>query len=158
MPKIKLGSAESFKVLYNFELGDADDNNQFAQSRMYLSDDPNHMRLYGGYYAHKYIALPGNSWGTSYSLGKPIEPIPYAKKRKFHPEHKQLIHCKVKELILLQNYDELFTLINEKKTLLYWLYYKPTNKFYENRAVTISELFYIFLKHQDKAFLHFMKD
>jgi hypothetical protein len=158
LPKIKLGSAESFRLLYNFELGNDNKNNQFAQSRMYLSDDPNSMRLYGGYYAHKYIALPGNSWGTSYSLGKPIEPIPYAKKRKFHPEHKQLIHCKVKELILLQNYDELFALINEKKTLLYWLYYKPTNKFYENRVVSISEMFYIFLKHHDKSFLHYMND
>jgi len=158
LPKIKLGSDESFRLLYNFELGNDNKNNQFAQSRMYLSDDPNHMRLYGGYYAHKYIALPGNSWGTSYSLNKPIEPIPYAKKRKFHPEHKQLIHCKVKELILQNKMDELFALINEKKTLLYWLYYKPTNKFYENRAVSISELFYIFLKHQDKAFLHFMQD
>ena len=158
LPKIKLGSAESFRLLYNFELGNDNKNNQFVESRMYLSDDPNSMRLYGGYYAHKYIALPGNSWGTSYSLGKPIEPIPYAKKRKFHPEHKQLIHCKVKELILLQNYDELFDLINEKKTLLYWLYYKPTNKFYANRAVSISELFYIFLKHQDKAFLHYMEE
>ena len=159
LPKIKLGSAESFRLLYNFELGNANKNNQFAQSRMYLSDDPNSMRLYGGYYAHKYIALLGNSYGTNYTFDKPIPPIPpYAKHRKFHPEHKQIIHCKVKDLILSNKVDELFALIYEKKTLLYWLYYKPTNKFYENRTVTISELFYIFLKHQDKAFLHFMKD
>lgn len=158
LPKIKLGSAESFKLLYNFKLGNANKNNQFAQSRMYLSDDPNSMRLYGGYYAHKYIALLGNSYGTNYTFDKPIDPIPYAKKRKFHPEHKQLVHCKVKELILQNKMDELFALINEKKTLLYWLYYKPKNIFYENRAVSISELFYIFLKHQDKTFLHFMKE
>jgi hypothetical protein len=158
LPKIKLGSTESFKLLYNFKLGNANKNNQFAQSRMYLSDDPNAMSLYGGYYAHKYISLLGNSYGTNYSLDKPIDPIPYAKKRKFHPEHKQLVHCKVKDLILQNKMDELFALINEKKTLLYWLYYKPKNIFYENRSVSISELFYIFLKHQDKAFLHFMKD
>ena len=159
LPKIKLGSAESFRLLYNFELGNANKNNQFAQSRMYLSDDPNHMRLYGGYYADKYIALLGNSYGTNYTFDKPIPSIPpYAKKRKFHPEHKQLVHCKVKDLILQNKMDELFALINEKKTLLYWLYYKPKNMFYENRSVTISELFYIFLKHQDKAFLHFMKE
>ena len=158
LPKIKIGSAESFRLLYNFELGNSDKNNQFAQSRMYLSDNPIDMRLYGGYYADKYIALPGNSYGTSYTFDKPIKSIPYAKTRKFHPEHKQIIHCKVKDLILQNKMDELFALIYEKKTLLYWLYYKPTNKFYENRTVTISELFYIFLKHQDKAFLHFMKD
>ena len=158
LPKIKLGSAESFRLLYNFELGNSDKNNQFAQSRMYLSDNPIHMRLYGGYYADKYISLSGNSWGLDGSL-KPSYPIPpYAKHRKFHPEHKQIIHCKVKDLILQNKVYELFALIYEKKTLLYWLYYKPTNKFYENRTVTISELFYIFLKHQDKAFLHFMKD
>ena len=160
LPKIKLGSDESFRLLYNFELGNSDKNNQFAKSRMYLSDNPNSVWLYGGYYADRYIALPGNSYGTN----NPLVPddkkckVPYAKKRKFHPEHKQLVHCKVKHLILQNKMDELFALIYEKKTLLHWLYYKPTNKYYENRAVSISELFYIFLKHQDKAFLHFMEE
>ena len=158
LPKIKIGSEESFKLLYNPEKDLLSGNNNFVASRAYLSDTTTHLKLYADYYGQTYTCLPGNSWGKPNSYDKPIKPIPYAKKRKFHPEHKQLIHCIVKELILLQNYDELFTIINEKKTILNWLYYKPTNKFYEDRAVSISELFYIFLKHQDKTFLYFMQE
>ena len=155
LPKIKMGSEESFKLLYNPEKDLLSGNNQFVASRAYLSDTTTHLKMYADYYGQTYTCLPGNSWGKP---DKPIKPIPYAKKRKFHPEHKQLIHCIVKELILLQKYDELFTIINEKKTVLQWLYYKPTNKFYQDRAVSISELFYIFLKHQDKTFLHYMEE
>ena len=155
LPKIKMGSEESFRLLYNPEKDLLSGNNQFVASRAYLSDTTTHLKMYADYYGQTYTCLPGNSWGKP---DKPIQPIPYAKKRKFHPEHKQLIHCIVKELILLQKYDELFALINEKKTVLHWLYYKPTNKFYENRSVSISELFYIFLKHQDKTFLYFMQE
>ena len=165
LPKIKIGSDESIKLLYNHITNltynpktPTDQNNLFIISRMYLANNVYYLNMYEEYHTDRYVDIKGNlNVSRKDILTKSIIPH-YAKHRVFHPEHKQIIHCKVKELISSNKCDELFDLIYNKKTFLHWLYYKPTNKFYENRTVTISELFYIFLKHQDKAFLHFMKD
>jgi len=159
LPKIKLGSEESIKLLYNPTHNSNNLNNRFIMSRMYLSDTLSYLNLYREYYNDKYRYAEGNIYGVAISTKYGHRnPSPYTKRRKFHPEHKQLIHCKVKDLIINEQYASLFDLIYEKKTLLEWFYQKSSNKLFQDRAVSISELFYIFLKHQDKAFLRFMKN
>ena len=165
LPKIKIGSDESIKLLYNPITNlmynpktPTDQNNLFIISRMYLANNVSYLNRYDEYYTDRYVDIKGNlNVSRKDILTKSIIPN-YAKHRVFHPEHKQIIHCKVKELISSNKCDELFDLIYNKKTFLHWFYYKPTNKLYYDRTLYICELFYIFLKTQDKIFLRFMKD
>ena len=180
LPKIKIGSDESIKLLFKghdesmklrfnsitelmYYNPKTSGNNLFIISRMYLSNNVSYLNRYeeyytDRYYTDRYVDIKGNlNVSRKDILTKSIIPH-YAKHRVFHPEHKQIIHCKVKELILSNKCDELFDLIYNKKTFLHWFYYKPTNKLYYDRTLYICELFYIFLKTQDKIFLRFMKD
>jgi hypothetical protein len=153
LPKIKLGSPESFELLY--DANNSTHNNTFIMSRMYLSDDMKYLDWYTKYYTAKYHVdtMP-------YKKTKDI----YTCRRKTHPEQKELIHCIVKKDIVEKQYDKLFDTIYNKKKLFngYYsqsMYYaRLRGTLYSDKTINISELFYIFLKHQDKSIVLFLKN
>lgn len=153
LPKITLGSPESFELLY--DANNSTHNNTFIMSRMYLSDDMKYLDWYTKYYTAKYHAdtMP-------YKKCKEI----YTRRRKTHPEQKELIHCIIKKDIVEKQYDKLFDTIYNKKKLFngYYsqsMYYtRLRGTIYDDKTINISELFYIFLKHQDKSIVQFLKN
>lgn len=175
LPKIKLGSSQSINLLFDetkmldipslqydpstsiYDFMRMDDviylksqmintNNNMITPYMYLSDNLAYLNHYrNSYYnMYKYFCCNINS--------KMIQ------RGKRQPKYKEFIHSEVKCFILENNYNELFDNIYYKKYFLNSFYNNTPNYYYKDTFVTVSELFYIFLKHQDKSFLHFMKN
>jgi len=156
LPKIKLGSAQAINLLFNPI--NKSYNNKMIEDYMYLSDNLPYLNYYRDFYYKTYKiyfdAVNGNSKIALQVNGN--SKVALHKQR--HPDQAQYIHCEVKYLILQKCYNKLFDIIYYKMKFIDTLYNNSRNFAYENKTVTVSELFYIFLKHQDKTFLKFMKN
>jgi len=148
---IRLGSDESIELLYDHTKNTP--NNELVQRHMFRSNNLKYLDWYKQYYNDFYRNGPNN-------LSGPVEkPVVLAKTiKKSHPLQKQIICCKVKELILTSHYEQLFDIIYYKKPILDWFYHSPTYILFSDQGISISNLFYIFLTYRNTLILNFMKN